>query len=547
MSVGPFIFVGGGPPQTWSNLKGKPFIIVSVNGGPGGDGGDYGSNTPGTTTNGFAEAVAAASTVPGSVVAALPGTYVLTSNVDVETSNFTFLFDANVTIDIQSTIGSPGLFRFGATSSITDVSMVALGTVTFKSSNSSTAYSFVSVGNAGGFSVKRFSMRGIWTNIANASAGVLTFKQAFLLLAGITDFYIEGIKAYGNTAPAHSVGNAQNGIYLVSGIVDKGTIADCYFEDCGNSGGATNTNSSPAFSMLSSATFTNCTLRRISSKTTTLDTSPTIETGAAGATTPATGITVIDCDVECYSSAAWTGQNWGNAIGFGGALDCTAINCTAHNCFQGAFDIANASRCSFINCVSYDGYLFGFHIGDSPSDGNSQFNSLYNCWAIDSNQKSGANNPGVLVDQGAQFTTIFGGGAIDDQSGAHTQQHGIGISNNTNVQYLYVNGFVASGNVSGGTDWTTSTSGTNIMFKNCPGITPFSGFSPSTPATGVAFPLLAYDAIYVMTQKAGVSGITLDGQALLTTADVPIPVGANHSLATTWATSAPVFQVLPQN
>ncbi len=49
-------------PSGWQNLpsifgiSGFPSVTITTNGGPGGDGGDYGPNTVGTTTNGFQEA-----------------------------------------------------------------------------------------------------------------------------------------------------------------------------------------------------------------------------------------------------------------------------------------------------------------------------------------------------------------------------------------------------------------------------------------------------------------------------------------------------------
>ena len=69
-----------------------------------------------------------------------------------------------------------------------------------------------------------------------------------------------------------------------------------------------------------------------------------------------------------------------------------------------------------------------------------------------------------------------------------------------------------------------------------------AGASPFT------FTPLAYPAIFVVTTVAGMTALTLDGQALFNGAfsvGQQVYVGAGHSLIATWATTAPVFQVLP--
>ncbi|HEV2390532.1 MAG TPA: hypothetical protein VGS04_07410, partial [Nitrososphaerales archaeon] len=65
------------------------------------------------------------------------------------------------------------------------------------------------------------------------------------------------------------------------------------------------------------------------------------------------------------------------------------------------------------------------------------------------------------------------------------------------------------------------------------------------PGSGVAFPILPYDAVYVITIAAGISGLTLDGvPVLFSVAGANVFVAAGHSLTPTYAGS-PVFEVLP--
>lgn len=77
---------------------------------------------------------------------------------------------------------------------------------------------------------------------------------------------------------------------------------------------------------------------------------------------------------------------------------------------------------------------------------------------------------------------------------------------------------------------------------------------PAGPLTAGAspytFPVQPFDAIYVLTTLGGMTALTLDGISVLqpTPANqvgIPIFVGRQKSLIATWATTAPVFQVLP--
>lgn len=70
----------------------------------------------------------------------------------------------------------------------------------------------------------------------------------------------------------------------------------------------------------------------------------------------------------------------------------------------------------------------------------------------------------------------------------------------------------------------------------------------SAGASPYTFTPLLYPAVYVITTVGGMTALTLDGQALFNgsfSIGQQVYVGAGHSLVATWATTAPVFQVLP--
>jgi hypothetical protein len=66
-----------------------------------------------------------------------------------------------------------------------------------------------------------------------------------------------------------------------------------------------------------------------------------------------------------------------------------------------------------------------------------------------------------------------------------------------------------------------------------------AGTSPYT------LPIQPYGQTVLMSSANGVSGLSLDGQPINTTANIPIPVNAGHSLVITWSSSAPVFTLIP--
>ena len=79
-------------------------------------------------------------------------------------------------------------------------------------------------------------------------------------------------------------------------------------------------------------------------------------------------------------------------------------------------------------------------------------------------------------------------------------------------------------------------------------INPVAIFSVTSGASPYTFPLLPYNAVYVLTTIGGMSALTLDGQALFNATfsiGQQVYVAANHTLTATWATTAPVFAILP--
>ncbi|MGA8604973.1 MAG: right-handed parallel beta-helix repeat-containing protein [Thermoplasmata archaeon] len=88
--------------------------------------------------------------------------------------------------------------------------------------------------------------------------------------------------------------------------------------------------------------------------------------------------------------------------------------------------------------------------------------------------------------------------------------------------------------------------GTILLFKVA-NVNPVPGYSVTAGASIYTFPLLPFDAVYVMTTVGGISALTLDGQGLGSSffPGLQVFVGANHTLTAKWATTAPVFSILP--
>jgi Pectate lyase superfamily protein len=74
-------------------------------------------------------------------------------------------------------------------------------------------------------------------------------------------------------------------------------------------------------------------------------------------------------------------------------------------------------------------------------------------------------------------------------------------------------------------------------------------FASTAGTSPFTFTVNQYDCVYVLTTVGGMTALTLDGQALFNgsfSVGQTIFVGAGHKLIATWATTAPVFEILPQ-
>jgi hypothetical protein len=74
-------------------------------------------------------------------------------------------------------------------------------------------------------------------------------------------------------------------------------------------------------------------------------------------------------------------------------------------------------------------------------------------------------------------------------------------------------------------------------------------FASTAGTSPFTFVVNQYDCVYVLTTVGGMTALTLDGQALFNgsfTVGQQIYVGAGHTLIATWATTAPIFEILPQ-
>ena len=120
------------------------------------------------------------------------------------------------------------------------------------------------------------------------------------------------------------------------------------------------------------------------------------------------------------------------------------------------------------------------------------------------------------------------------------------VGNNVQNVEIADNQFSSAGSTDS-ISWGTGTTGLTI--KNNLGWNPQPSSSLTAGTSPYTFPLLPYDAIYVITTVGGMTALTLDSQALFGgtfAVGQQIYVGANHALIATWATTASIFQVLPE-
>jgi hypothetical protein len=110
---------------------------------------------------------------------------------------------------------------------------------------------------------------------------------------------------------------------------------------------------------------------------------------------------------------------------------------------------------------------------------------------------------------------------------------------------------IGSGSAPSAVSNQTLSSGQTILAKNIKFINnnyagnTFAEYSVTAGTSPYTFPLLPNDTIYILTTANGISGLTLDGQSVTTTANIRIFVGAGHTLVATWSSTASVFEVIP--
>ena len=111
----------------------------------------------------------------------------------------------------------------------------------------------------------------------------------------------------------------------------------------------------------------------------------------------------------------------------------------------------------------------------------------------------------------------------------------------------YIAGSLKAVSETYGTNTTNGGSVTGVPITKVVGLSPAKS-SVTAGTSPYTFPLLPYDAVYVITTVGGMTALTLDGQALFNatfSVGQQIYVAANHTLIATWAATAPVFEILP--
>ncbi len=234
---------------------------------------------------------------------------------------------------------------------------------------------------------------------------------------------------------------------------------------------------------------------------------------------------------------------------------CRAVSNTG----KGLYAANTAGSMWFINCdsdsnsnagVLLQGTAGGTIVGGYSTDNGSIGVQLTNCQniviighATESNVSSN-NATGIYVDATCKYIDISGCNLIEN-IGTGTIY---GIRVLSGATHVSLGGNDVS-QVTTGTPFPISIGtpiGTDILvFKNRGYKVAKSSITAGT--SPYTLPLLPYDAIYVITTVGGMTALTLDGQALAPIAAVGdnYYVAANHTLIATWATTAPIFEILP--
>jgi len=114
------------------------------------------------------------------------------------------------------------------------------------------------------------------------------------------------------------------------------------------------------------------------------------------------------------------------------------------------------------------------------------------------------------------------------------------------INRILIRGGSISG-LSGGIFRVTNTVPTySIAIRDVYGYNPQAASGPTSAGTSpYTWPLLPYDANYVLVAQNGQSALSLDGKPIAFTLAAPVFVAAGHTLISTWSGTAPTYDILP--
>ncbi len=281
-----------------------------------------------------------------------------------------------------------------------------------------------------------------------------------------------------------------------------------------------------------------------------------------------------------------------------------AVNCIAQGVANTGFRLVNPNGSQFVNCEAENG-LYGWFIGNTSS-GNYPIEFLHvancladtctdygwviqegsnasavtdmqfaNCWSgncgtgvyldgcsginLTNFQSSGHQGAGLLLNSSVhcvitsfQFNgnNIAGTSGIGDItiSGGNYNKIADCISNMANsagVSLLESNG-TTNNDIHGCTLYQGATllgnNGTTI--RSCPGYAPANA-ALTAGASPYTFPTYPYDANFVVTSAGGMTNFSIKGVEMPITTNTTVFVKAGTTVAATWATTAPTFEIVP--
>jgi hypothetical protein len=488
-------------PNEWNSIHQGDTVMVTVtlNGGnpaaSGYDGGDYGPNTPGTTSAGINEARASLPVTGGTVyVKNCASPYVITSGItDNAAADVHFVSDG-ATIACGAGSGFPVILLQGIRSS------------------------------ASGFVINGTNTLG--SGIAlNGAEEIVENNEVYGAGNYCIDVWPSGTKCI--IAKNYCHNGAHDDIVTETGAIDILVI-----------GNVCDTNGEYNGIAVVSGTRVNVSnniIRNI------LD---------AGIAFENLGVGYVPC-VDCIAQgnliyncglgvSVYSHQSTGNSLNHGVISNNVIIGCVDGIALNSGTDIVVEG-----NLLDSPGSNIPIYLGSSY---------VTNC-IISGNMIVGGGNGGVNINAAASFVTIKNNifdtvtYPIYFSAPLTTYDHFIVEGNQcfSSVNNDFYNGGTLTNSLVTnnffGRNVTMGTT-TNCVFRGNPGYNPPAPTQPSLPGTGVAFPLLPYDANYVVSNSTGLTGLTLDGYSVSYATGTAIFVAANHSLVPTY-NGSPTFNVLP--